>query len=417
MSRSSFAAFVAALLRDHGPEAAEVRHELFFLSHKPFPTLRGWVAALRDARLLAKGKAGAVIRQAKPLAVLVATLDGASGWQTLARALPTLRQAGLQPVILAHPRLPDALFPADIPLMRPLGDGLRAGWRAGLAHGRWDVRAARLRLSMWQAAIGRALHGLHGVLILHNDFDMMNTACLSRGWPTVCLQHGIPTDEFFPCRADYQVVWSELCRRAFLKAAVPPERVVVDALGRGEEGGRGDGAGLAPSGPPQGIAVVSQQQAVIFGNRLPFALTGFVSELLETGLPVQVLLHPAEKGRSCYGSAPVSVPPHARLARGSAPAMVLAYCSTMALEAAALGHWVVTLDWSFDGNQLARRVAQPPLKVRTPLEVVRLFHRLGQDDAFRAEWAEQQRTWLADSFSASPGGLGRLLAMIVSSCP
>ncbi|SIS74365.1 hypothetical protein [Insolitispirillum peregrinum] len=407
MNRSSFAAFVAALLRDHGPEAAEVRHELFFQSHKPFPTLRGWGAVLRDARLLAKGKAGAVIRQEKPLAVLVATLAGASGWQTLARALPALRQAGLQPVILAHPRLPDALFPADIPLMRPLGGRLRAG----VSDGKCGVRAARLRLSMWQAAIDRTLHGLHGVLIMHNDFDMMSTACLSRGWPTVCLQHGIPTDEFFPCRADYQVVWSELCRRAFLKAGVPPERVIVDALGRGEEGG------LAPSGPPQDIAVVSQQQAVIFGNQLPFALTGFVSELVATGLPVQVLLHPAERGRSSYGSAPVSVPPHARLVRGSAPAMVLAYCSTMALEAAALGHWVVTLDWSFDGNQLARRVAQPPLKVHTPLEVVRLFHRLGQDDAFRAEWAEQQRTWLTDSFSASPGGLGRLLAMIVSPCP
>lgn len=407
MALSPFAAFVAALQRHHGPEAELVRHELFFQEQKRFAGGRGALALARDALVLARPSRHRPF-PAGPLAVLVATLSGSNGWACLARALPAIAAAGLTPVVLAHPRLDPSLFPACVPVLYPGGLGLAdldpAGWLGG------RVAQAQARQKLWLRAITGLLAGQRGVLVLHNDFDMMSTACLRSGWPSVCLLHGIPTDEFFPCRADYQIVWGASSWQAFAECGVPPERLVVDSLGRGA------GDLIAPDGPPQILAVASQTQAVIFGPHLPAHLQTFVAELHRLERRMVVLLHPAEGGHHPYGAVLASRPPHAVL-QAPQPTLVLAHCSTLTIDAALAGHWVAGLDFPHTANLAAHAVCAPPLRVKDAGEAFALYRRLSDDDAFRRQAAIRQKAWLNNTFSPDSGGLSRLLGKIVPPCP
>lgn len=404
MALSPFAAFLAELERCHGRAAALVRHELFFQGQKRFAGCRGGLALARDALLLARpGSPPPAV--AGPLAVLVTSLAGASGWSTLARALPAIAEAGLTPVVLAHPRLDRSLFPVHLPVLRPGGLGL-----AGLAPAGWlggRVAYAQRRQMLWRLAVSRLLAGQRGVMILHNDFDMMSTASLLEGWPSVCLLHGIPTDEFFPCRADYQVVWGASSQQAFAASGVDPSRLVVDGLGR-RDAWTGDG----PNGAPQALAVASQTQAVIFGSHLPSHLRGFVAALHGLDRHMVVLLHPREGGRHPYGSVRTSVPPHAIL-QSRQPALVLAHCSTLTIEAALAGHWVAALEVPDTANRAAQAVAGPPLRVKDAREAFTLYGRLSDDGDFRRQAAARQKAWLDNTFSAETWGLSRLLHKIV----
>lgn len=407
MALSPFAAFVAGLSQDHGADAAQVRHELFFLGQKRFAGGRGALALVRDGLLLARPSRHSPL-PAGPLAVMVATLAGSSGWSTLARALPAIAAAGLAPVILAHPRLDDSLFPPHLPILRPGGLGL-----SGLNPGNWPggaVAQALTRQRLWVRAVATSLAGTHGVLVLHNDFDMMSTASLRSGWPSVCLLHGIPTDEFFPCRADYQIVWGPSSAQAFVESGVDPARVVVDGLGRG------GGAHLGPIGGPQALAMASQTQAVIFGPHLGRYLQEFAAELYRLDRHMVVLLHPREDGRHPYGAVPVSLAPHAVL-QDRQPALVLAHCSTLTIDAALAGHWVAALDVPQTANRAAHAVAAPPLRVKDAGEAFALYGRLANDEPFRRQAAARQRAWLENTFSPETGGLSRLLGKIVLPCP
>lgn len=408
MELSPFRTFVRELERRHGADAALLRHELFFQAGGGGPPrLRALAALVRDAALLSRPASR--LPPDRHNAVLVATLAGGNGWGTLARALPSLHGAGLHPAILAHPRLPSVALPGHLPILRPGGVGL-AGLAAALrilAAGNGSmVAAARARRALWRAAIAKCLGSWRGVLVLHNDFDMMSATCLPWGKPSLCLQHGIPTDEFFPAAADRQVVWGDSSRRAYAEAGVPPQALIVDSLGRGTACPR-------PEAPPAALALVSQTHAAIFGPALAQALARLAAELGALAPPLHVLLHPNEGDRHPYGGlagVKVSRPPHARLSAGSGtPDLVLAHCSTAALDAALAGHWVAGIRLELDGNRAAHMVADPPLNVGSADEAAALFQRLAADAAFRHSAGLAQRRWLAGTFAADGGALEQLL--------
>lgn len=404
----SFAAFRDALVRRHGPAGDDIRHELFFQQFRAAPWGRAWAALARDAWLLRRPPSPSVPPPGdRPWAVLVATLAGGNGWGTLQRALPAITAAGLIPVVLAHPRLDAAAFPPHLPLLRPVLAGASAlAWPFGAGR----AAAALTRRRLWRRAVAAVLAGRRGVLVLHNDFDMMSRASLATGWPSLCLQHGVPTDEFFPALADFQVVWGDSSAQAYQAAGTDPARLVVDALGRGERAG----GAASVDGPPQGLALVSQTHAAIFGPGLPPAL-GRVAQALSAmaggRAPLAALLHPGEAGRNPYAGVAASLPPHDWLSRHR-PALVLAFCSTMAVDAALAGHWVAALDLGLAGNAAAHAVADPPLRVADAADALALYRRLGDDADFR-QWAKAcQQRWLDATFSSGRQGLLGLLRKV-----
>jgi len=159
--------------------------------------------------------------------------------------------------------------------------------------------------------------------------------------------------------------------------------------------------------------VVSQTHAVIFGPDLPRHLRRFVAALHRLFPDTVVLLHPGERGSHPFGPVRTSRPPHAMLSTVR-PALVLAHCSTMAIDAAAAGHWVASIDFPVGGNALAHGVADSPLRVADAAEAFSLYLRLAEDGAFRLRAAARQQEWLDATFARDGGGLADLLRRV---CP
>ncbi|SDI55399.1 hypothetical protein [Pseudomonas panipatensis] len=422
--QGAFAHYHDDLLRRFGAEAAALRHELFFLRRHAdgWPAVaRAAAAWLRDTGLLLRrGQSAAAPASDAAQAILVCSLAGASGWQTLARSLDACRDAGLPAVILAHPRLRADELPSELPRLapaRPRGADLINSLRAFSAarRRRWPLLLAlgAGRLALWRACLARSLSGRRGVLLLHNDFDLLSQAAQSQGLAAICLQHGLPSDEFFPARADWHVLWGESSRRLFLAAGCAPARLLVDALGRGQ--------GRLAEAPPQRIALLSQTHAGVFGPGLGQRLRELVSEFAARGVALEVLLHPQEQAAAAYPALPnirLRQAPH-RLLRDDrdGTCLVLGYCSTAMLDAALAGHWVAALDFAEPGNAGARSLLASPLRVANAEQAQALLQRLGADAAFRADTRRAMQAWLDEVFATPSGALLGLLRGYRESTP
>lgn len=415
--RGSFSEHLTALRQHFGDEAVDVRHELFYLAAGKTSLaagLRAFGALLRDAWLLLLRAGPGLPVSAGRQAILLTTLHGASGWGTLERSLPALALAGYERLILAHPRLSSKAFPSNLQVARPARAGvadllssLRVLVDTLLLRRPLLLACCLARRRLWQGSLRRTLANSRGVLLLHNDFDLMSRAAINKGLPAICLQHGVPTDEFFPTRADWYLIWGGSSRQAFDAVDSRSSRLVEDALGRGQ-------VPLRALEAPDGLALLSQTHAYVLGDRIDSALREFADALLKRAPQARILLHPLER-EPYTGPAALATrhPPHPELQPGAcAPRLVMGYCSTAMLDAALAGHWVVALQLPLDGNHAARSVLAAPLRAATAEQAVAVYRRLREDAEFRREAAEAQAQWLRASFSSQSGGLTGLLERI-----
>ncbi len=436
---TAFRAVHEELTLRFGPEAALARHELFFHAATP----RGWrprwaqalravAAAIRDLWWLYGAIGPRRALRAGEVAA-VATLPGPSGWRTLARARATM---AVPAAALLHPRMGRSVEDGAsvVWLLRPSLSALLTRPSFGVAGRAAQVRGSRRisavavaatvwRRGLWRSAWRRSLAAAPGALLLHNDFDMMNAAAVGLGWPTICLQHGVPTDEFFPARADWQVVWGLTSEQAYRDAGVPAERLVVDALGRDEAAIEGD-AIEGEDEPPSGLVLLSQTHALILGPEARRALVDFATAAARNpGL--RILLHPQEaRGRAPYPALPgasIERPPHPALTvGGEAGALVVGLCSTALFDALIAGHFVVGLEYpplqleAAAENRAARLVASPPERVVDGGAAVALLERLQADPQVRAAHRRRLNDWRRNSFSPAKGGFKALLAQIAA---
>ena len=418
-----------------GKDAAAARHEILFTALGPEglrprwrQASRGLAALIRDVFLLYRAKSWA--NPPPPDAVLfVATLPGANGWGTLAPAWRAARAAGLSAAVIRHPRLP----PPDVdgaPVLTPppppvaaLGRALARAWPVAWRRCRGvsavAAAAAVARGVLWREAWGRALAGrrgapneAQGALALHNDFDMMSAAALDHGLPSFCIQHGVPTDEFFPTRATAQVVWGRRAAAADRAAGTPAESLIIDALERGRAV-----AAVADPPPPVGLALLSQTHTPVYGPGLAERFAALADGLAALGPDFRLLLHPEEarRGHPYRGPAAMAIdrPPHALLSGGAPPRLVAGFCSTALIDAALAGHYVVGLDWSFDRSPAAQALARPPRRVADAAALAALFRRLLNDPDERARLAAETAAWRADCFDAESGEFLRRLRAVL----
>ena len=412
--RESFSEHVEYMRQQFGPDAADVRHELFYLHagrSQVAAGIRALAALLRDSWLLLRRTSPGLNAQGHKQAILLTTLTGVSGWSTLQRALPALAAAGYAPLVLLHPRLAiDDISPA-LPCIRPARPDLQA-WRSALHVFIATLRQARplllasclARRALWSASLRRTLAGSRGVVLLHNDFDLMSRAAIGQGLTSICVQHGIATDEFFPTRADCYLVWGDASRQVFETNGTPSAQLVEDALRRGE------GPEQAAR-PPEGIALLSQTHAQILGEGIGEALATFAHALLQIAPDARILLHPQEdQPYSGAAARATRRPPHPELQpRAAIPQLVVGYCSTAMLEAALAGHWVVALQLALPGNRALRQAMAAPLQAETAKQVVSLYQRLRDDPAFRQATGQAQTQWLRSHFATQTSGFAGLL--------
>lgn len=402
----------------------QVRHEIFFL-RASFNSITGLIRSIfafaRDLYYLFSFSGKAV--PAPDLAIIV-TLPGQSGMGTLWPALAALDQAGRSYRIYPHPRLPASLTKGlntgrlPRPPLRALGAALRSGWRQlrrpGVAD-RWILATTAARGVLWRAAWGRLTGGTRGILLMHNDFDMMSAASLGLGWRSICLQHGIPSEEFFPARADYHVVWGESAAAAYQAAGVELDRLVIDSLGRGAAIPL---AAMDPP-PPSGIALISQSHAAIFGPGTRRAFQDAASRLLMLHPGLRILLHPSEEADHPYRDLPlqsVEKPPHALLncKVETDRHLVVGYASTALIDAALAGHYVLRLALPLASTGPNMLISQPPVTAADPGEVLVWFRRLETDFRERQDYLEQTREWLARTFAPEGGAFMALIGKPVA---
>lgn len=423
---------IDGLARQFGDDAAAVRHEILFAALGPkglrprwLQALRGMAALVRDVFLLYRAKPWAKPWPDPPppdAVLFVATLPGANGWGTLAPACRAVQAAGLSAVVVRHPRLP--VWSADgAPLLTlpppppaALGRALAKAGPIALRPSR-DISAlaaaaAAARGVLWREAWGAALAGTRGALVLHNDFDMMSaaaTTAAAHGRPTFCLQHGAPTDEFFPARAATQVVWSRRAVAVYCAAGTPPENLTADALGRG----RVAAAFADPSPPPAGLALISQSHAPVYGPGLRERFAALADDLAGLVPGFRLLLHPEEirRGHPYRGRAGAAIekPPHSLLAGADRPYLTAGFCSTALIDAALAGHYVVGLDWRFDRSLAAQALARPSRQVADAAGLALLFRQLLEDPATRAGLAAETDKWRRESFDGEEGAFLRRL--------
>jgi hypothetical protein len=405
------AEFQQALADHYGAEVSRLRHELFFIRQRTglMRNLRCLLAAMRDA-----GYCLSLPRQSPHLPAVtgVASLPGSSGREALEPCLQNLQERGCPTAIVIHPRL-RSIVSGSCPARPSLKGWISAlhAWITPLPAKHqapiesWPVRCTlfrhRLWLAAWRCTLAQQAAG--GTLLLHNDFDLFAVAAIEAGrgsWRSLCVQHGLPTDEFAPPRADRQLVWGDSSQDAYLALGFPPANLL-----------RGPSKPLPPSTEPvpspAAICIVSQTHTPIFGRSLKadfIQLAQYLHADDHYGQRLQILLHPEE----CRQAAPYPAtlahlcrrPPHDILRPGSAPCIVLGFCSTALLDAARYGHLVIGLDWQAPGSIAARKVGQPLIRVADCQALRRLLDELMQHEEQRQILLKRQRDWLEDTFKA-----------------
>jgi hypothetical protein len=407
-----FHEFVEDLARRYGMEAAGARHEVFFITQRRsrLPArMRALLAGLRDAWLCLR------LPPATPLAagvVGIASLPGSSGLAALGPALRALSGRGIAQVLVVHPRLRDASghrVPA-----RPAG----RAWRHALAAFRirfaaqgaeaFIVRCCLFRLRLWRGAWQATLSGRErGCIVLHNDFELFSVAAIEAGegrWDSLCVQHGLPTDEFFPTRARLQLVWGETSRAAYAGRGTAPEALRF-----------GPARTLTPRRPeaPAAIRLVSQTHTPVFGRSLATDFVELAASLVERFPEPErfaILLHPEEvRLGHPYGTGRLAAfcrrPPHAELGTGAHPALIVGFCSTALIEAACRGHLVIGMDWDVPLSQAALAVGRPLLTVPDAGALGDLVTRLLAHHESFAEAMSRQEEWLQRTFVADEAWL------------
>ncbi len=418
-----FSRFKQSLRRAWGDDAALARHEIYFISRRK----RGWLqiahataALLRDAWLCAR-----LPRHSESLSATVCavSLAGANGWGSISPLLPSLQATGQAVSVLIHPKL-QGTIPGSLPAAPD-----RMGWQLAILAlfkqsratipevSPWTVRCCLARRQLWRSALHSTLTGAGSevrAILLHNDFDLFSAAAVesAREIPPIrslCIQHGLPTDEFFPTRADVQLVWGNSSRDAYLSHNTP-----LDTLAIGTYRAKPPRSlpKLIPA--PRRILLISQTHTPVYGCslehgflRLAIPLDAYLDDQ-----SFRILLHPEETRLGHpYGIGNMTSrcrdAPHAELAFQGAPlsqpALVLGFCSTALAEAAQAGNFVLGVNWEVPASKAALAVGSPPFKINDAEAAVELFKRLSQDHEFRSEWMQRQTQWINDMFKPLPG--------------
>lgn len=419
-----------------GPEINAVRNDLIY-QHAGRPRWRQAVSGVRvlmlELTLLFRPGRGS----RPPAKDVVALLPHATGMGpgVLQAAQEELRSAGISVTVMRHPRLAADAWPGSavlrlfspLAVLKALATALPYLVHGDKAISRVLLYTLMVRAAWWRAACRRYLDGFRGVLLLVIDYDMTAAAALEvlvDRRSSVCIQHGLPTQDYFPVNARHHVVWAKSSEDVYRENGVTPRWLTRHTVYKGPP--HPD----QPTAPPRRICLISQTHTRTYGIDQRAAMIAFLDELRrempEAEVKVKVLLHPFEVSSQPYaGIAGITLqePPHAELDAArtarTGPALVVGFSSTALLDAAWAAHYVIGLDWQPCESLGAAVIGMPPLRVAGAAEVAAAYRRLQTDASFRRELAGAQGAWLDATFETATDADGqtpfqRLIRSILS---
>jgi len=236
-----------------------------------------------------------------------------------------------------------------------------------------------LRLSFWSTIWLNFLSNLKNdkcKIYIHNDFDIYNSSLiyilknkfLKKKIKTICFQHGIPTDEFFPTKADVYIVWSKHMLKLFQKAnkqygnnatkfkienylnikiKILNKNIVND----------------------EKYFFISQGHTKIYGEKLNYNLINFFTELDFLIPNIYCLLHPQETLKNNN----YNVKLKKKLKKGphifeyiKKSNIYICFCSTAMIKCMQNQHIVIGIDIIPDNSLLAYKYFKPTLTLKNP---------------------------------------------------
>lgn len=338
--------------------------------------------------------------------IFFVTLSGASGYGSMKRIEQILFSQNKNFKIYKHPRIRD--LPNSVPFAKPnffnaiktFSSAIR--WLKDTDFPFILVSTLYFRHCLWIETLKSTVDTSrsHPMILLHNDFDILaNSATQLFGSDKcVCIQHGVPTDEFFPLSAKYQLVWGETSANIYYKSGHPKEDIfLLDTLN----------AKLINKNdqPIEEVVFFSQSHTEIYGvkfNKLTEKhIKNFQTE--ETNDVLNILLHPMESyNKSLYvrlkKNISVTSPPHSALTNHSKRYLVSSFSSTALIEAALIGNIPIGINFDSKASNDALSVVCPPVTVSSFIELFEFRDRFNSDHKFRMQIEKKISSWLEKTF-------------------
>jgi hypothetical protein len=412
----SIFSFQSDIQNSFGDEVNQIRNELYFLSQGKFAIafLKAIAALFRDL-FYCVNLSRKIRLQGDPCYVFCVSLMGSSGWGALDPYFKLLPSSEV--IVIKHPRLKGRY--GWINPSAPSAEGWKEFLRVlcmkegarNLSLRNFLIRMYLARATLWIEVWKSTISQLDSIkkIVLHNDFDMFSKgaikSCQSSRVLTLCIQHGLPTDEFFPTSANSYLVWGQSSARVFEDLDLSCPNLQVGRLMSVCEI-KDDYA----KNYPQEIALVSQTHTPVFGIDLAEKLVALSLEIAEekkefNWVSFTILLHPEEcrVGNPYLGGLKklCSMPPHKKMIRreGQDPIIVIGFCSTALIEAALSGNYILGLDWEVNASFGAYKIGAPPVRVKSAQEIFEVIGRLKSDVGYREFFLSKQGEWISNTFN------------------
>lgn len=410
MSTNNFLRTIEHLAGKYGEDLWDIRHELFFILGKKNPLLRGIFSSIRDCiYLLVRRNNQKYTANSIYFGV---SLSGHSGWGALDGIYNRISKECIAPIHVVSGRC--GVNKVSGPILKKLNrvtitQVIRSFFQAcSLIRNSWCAEGVLVlflywRHLLWCYAWENTIVGTRNVLFTHNDFDMALYAGIkvfkSKGI-SINVQHGIPTDEFFPPRADYQAVWGQRAMSIYTAESVDKERVLFwnPILGQ-------DKVKEHTIKEPMSISFISQSHTSIYGVDMLKISKPIVEELrsacLQRGIQFNVLLHPSEgqPKKNLYGEGcKLSLPPHKVLLDSDVTTLLVGFSSTAFIDGHLSGQYILGIQFEPTQSRQAYSLIKPATIVEGIDQVIEVYHRLKESARTRKLFMDDQKRWYQGIF-------------------
>ena len=249
----------------------------------------------------------------------------------------------------------------------------------------YTLRLAFL-ITVWKFFLEKNIDSKTDIYI-HNDFDIYNSSLIyavkniltnSFKINIVCIQHGIPTDEFFPTKSPTYLLWSKKMLSLFKKKnpnnCLTKFKIVKNNFLNKNQVKREKKFIIEDK-----IYFISQGHTKIYGEKTNKYLIKFFNNLSENYSNTHCLLHPSEnKNKNVYDDKYINNIhnyPHNFLKKNKIKVFVC-FCSTAMLDIMRNGNIVIGVNTRVDQSKLTYKYFTPPLNVKTSAELLNLFKKL-----------------------------------------
>lgn len=249
-------------------------------------------------------------------------------------------------------------------------------------------------------------------IYLHNDFDIYNAALIflvkqnlidNLQIDIFCLQHGIPTDEFFPTKSPQYFLWSKkmydlfkIKDLKFKKSKFKIFRFKELLLYKSKKKKK---YFLDPK-----LYFVSQGHTKIYGNKANLSLIKFYNKLSKEYANTHCLLHPSEnKKDNIYlskHSNHIHEFPHDFSFKNKIK-VYLCFCSTAMIEIMKNNHIVIGIDIKVDQSKKTYDYFKPPLTIKKPYQIIDILNKINYDNSYFHELIENQNKYLRSIFNSN----------------